>query len=88
LAWNALATMLTIDFDIILPQMEILDPRLHGASPEFLRNIVQANFKLRSGVELIQHWTTLILAHEWDGKVLFTPEVSSLYCPPITLTDA
>src|SRR5271170_341648 len=84
LAWNALATILTIDFDIILPQMEILDPRLYLATPEFLRNLVQTNFKLRSGVELIQRWTTLIVDHEWDGEVLFTSEISSLYCPGLT----
>ena len=85
LAWNALATILDIDFDIIFPQMEILDSRLYHATPEFLRNLVQTNFKLRSGVELIQRWTTLIVEHEWDGTILFTAEISSLYCPELTL---
>ena len=81
LAWNALATILTIDFDIILPQMEIFEPRFHQASPEFLRNVVETSFRLRSAVELIQRWTTLTLEHDWDGNVLFTTEISDLYVP-------
>ena len=51
---------MNIDFDVILSMMDQLDPRLQHATLEFLRIVVTTNFKLRSGVEFIKHWTMLL----------------------------
>jgi hypothetical protein len=73
LAWNAL--VMNIDFDVVLSMMDQLNPRLQHATLDFLNILVTTNFKLRSGVEFIKHWTTLLDNAGGDSNVLEHPDL-------------
>ena len=79
LAWNALALLMNIDFDVILGMIEILHPRLQHATPEFLKVAVTTNFKLRTGLEFLKDWTNLLQYSEPDRTALQHPEIITLY---------
>ena len=75
LAWNALALVMNIDFDVVLNMMDQLNPRLQHATLDFLNILVKTNFKLRSGVEFIKHWTTLLDNVGEESNVLEHPDL-------------
>ena len=78
LAWNGLALVMNIDFDVILSMMDQLNPRLQYATLEFLSIVVTTNFKLRSGVEFIKHWTMLFGNAGTESGVLGHPDLITL----------
>ena len=78
LAWNALALIMNIDFDVVLSMMDQLNPRLQHATLDFLNILVTTNFKLRSGVEFIKHWTILLDNIGAERNVLEHPDLITL----------
>jgi hypothetical protein len=79
LAWNALAILLKIDFDVVLSLMNYLNPRLHSATPEFLQTLVTTKFKLRHGVEFVKLWMELLRNQEMETSPLAHPDFTALY---------
>lgn len=70
LAWNALALLMEIDFDVVLNIMDQLNPKIHHATFEFLRVVVMTNFKLRQGPEFLKHWAELLTNEDCKGSPL------------------
>jgi hypothetical protein len=61
LAWNALALIMRIDFDVILINiMQHLYPKLNRATSDFLSAFVSSKFKMREGEEFLKMWTNLL----------------------------
>jgi hypothetical protein len=81
IAWNALALIMNIDFDVILSMMDQFNSRLQHATPEFLFIVVTTNFRLRNGVEFIKKWLDLLRLAETQESVLQYPDLITLYHP-------
>jgi hypothetical protein len=79
LAWNALALLMEIDFDVVLNMMDQLNPKLYRATFEFLRVVATMNFKLRQGTEFLKHWTELLRSEDAKGSPLRHPDLITLY---------
>jgi hypothetical protein len=61
LAWNALALIMKIDFDVILVgSVQHLYPKLDHSTLEFLSVFVTTKFKMREGEEFLKMWTNLL----------------------------
>jgi hypothetical protein len=78
MAWNALAIIMKIEFDVIFNLMDRLYPKIPSSSLEFMKTLLETNFKLRSGVDFIKSWTNL-LNESLEGNVLMHPELLSSY---------
>jgi hypothetical protein len=84
LAWNALALIMEIDFDVILVgSMQHLYPKLDHSTREFLSVFVTTKFKMREGEEFLKMWTNLlwnITPNNSPSSALRHPELIKLYC--------
>lgn len=83
LAWNALALIMRIDFDVILINiMQHLYPKLDRATTEFLSAFVSTKFKMREGEEFIKMWTNLLwneTPSNASNSALRRPELINTY---------
>ena len=80
-AWNVLALIMNIDFDVILSMMDQFNSRLQHGTPEFLFIVVTTNFKLRKGVEFVKKWLELLQLAGAQESVLQHPNLITLYNP-------
>jgi hypothetical protein len=83
LAWNALALIMKVDFDVILlGSMQYLYPKLNHSTPEFLSVLVTTKFKMREGEEFLKMWTNLLwnlTPNSTPSSTIRHPELIKLY---------
>jgi hypothetical protein len=83
LAWNVLSKVMELDFDVIVPFMGQLVPKLDSPNAEFLSVFVAQRFKLRDGAEFVKDWIGWLNTAEKNGE-LRKKEIRGEYFLPWT----